>query len=173
MNNIQRAYEDLLRGKPFPFPGGKVARPTSKPRACPTCSGSKTVVEEMPAASRWRYEESPCGTCWSTGKVVDFVIEDDPTVLRPWTGAEYTEGGGFAERHRADGQRVAYIDNDQGDISIGIEPSGGRSYTIRLEAQYDDDLLPKRRSGDESEALTWAIALRLADAELVNLKRGT
>ena len=153
MNNIQRAYEDLLRGKPFPMPGGKVARPTSKPRTCPTCSGSKAVVEEMSAACAWAYDESPCGTCWETGKVVDFVIEDDPMMLAPWAGLK---GKRKAERLTIGGERVAVVENRRGEISVTMEWQGG-STTIAMSITA--------RNGPH-EADLWTSAVRLADAEL-------
>lgn len=154
MIDFRRSYEKLLDGEIVRLPPGKRARPTGKPRTCPTCSGNS-------------YQ---CELCWETGKAVDYVIEDDPAVLQPWTGAEFAPGGGFAERRRADGQRVAYVENDQGGISVGIEPPGGRSYTVHLGADHDDDPEKRPRSfGHKPEALTWAIALRLADAELAAL----
>jgi hypothetical protein len=166
MLTIANMYESLLRGKSVPMPDGKRARPTSAARTCSKCGGSKRVTEEQSAAASFRYLDAPCEECWGTGKVVDFVVEDDPTVLQPWVGSKFTVGGGFAERHRADGERVAYVENDQGGISIGIEPPGGRSYTIHLGADYNDTIGKPKANLAACEALTWAIALRLADAEL-------
>lgn len=177
-DSLRHPLERLLSGKTFPLPQGKRARRTSEPTTCTACAGEGKLWPDknkfnLRGKPVFAAEKETCDDCSGLGKVFEWVTEDDPTVLQSWTGAEYTEGGGFAERHRADGQRVAYVENDQGDISIGIEPPGGRSYTIHFSAQYDDDLLPKRRSGDENETLTWAIALRLADAELVSLQRET
>lgn len=153
MTNIQSAYENLLRGKPFPMPGGKVARPTGKPRTCPTCSGSKTVVEEMPASCKWAYEESPCSTCWETGKVVDFVVEDDPMMLTPWSGLKAKRK---AERRTVSGERVAFIETRHGAISVTMEWQGG-STTIAMS-------ITARHGAHELDL--WTSAVRLADAEL-------
>jgi hypothetical protein len=153
MNSIQTMYESLLRGKTVPMPGGKHARPTGKPRTCSICSGSKTVVEEMPAACRWAYEESACGACWGTGKVIDFVIEDDPMMLMPWSGLKAMRK---AERRTVSGERVAIVENHRGEIAVTMEWRGG-STTIAMS-------IAARHGGHELEL--WTSALRLADTEL-------
>lgn len=162
-DTLRPMFERLLAGEMVRIHKGKRARRTSEPTTCTGCAGKGKC---LPDPRAWDVET--CDACYGLGKVFEHVIEDDPTVLQPWTGAEFTAGGGFAERHRADGERVAYVENDQGGISIGIEPVGGRDYTIHLSAQYDDNLVVGRAVA-EDEALTWAIALRLADAELAAL----
>lgn len=166
MFSMTNMHERLTAGESIPMPEGKRARPTGPATTCPKCKGSKTVVEEMSAACNFRYLESECGDCWGTGTVVPFVIELDPMVLAPWIGSLHS---GLAERFTVTNERVAFIENDKGEVSVGVDPPDGKRVTIDLRACKGT-----RQRRSEALDLTWKIAIRLADAELRALGyRGT
>lgn len=157
MDTLTALYERLAAGEYVPMRDGKRARPTGPAVACPKCKGGGTVVEEQPAAALFRYLEAHCSECWGTGKHVPFVIEADPMMLKPWVG---TLRGGLAERFTVTHARVAFVENDRGEISVGIDTDTKR-VTIDLRACKG----ARQRKAD-ALALTWDIAIRLADAEL-------
>ena len=85
--------------------------------------------------------------------MVEFVIEDDPKMLMPWSGLKAMRK---AERRTIGGERVAIVENRRGEISVTMEWQGG-STTIAMSITA--------RSGPHEVDL-WASAVRLADTEL-------
>lgn len=150
---FQTHFERLLSGESVPMPDGKRARPTSKPRKCPTCAGTGRVTEEMPAACNFQYLDAPCGQCWEQGKIVDFVIEDDPMVLGTWSRSKL---------HTRAGELVAEIRSNADGVRVSIAPgSEGGSQVI----------ISANRPGKTGYDIVFSrlIAFRLADAELAAL----
>ena len=153
---IRHPLECLLSGKTFALPQGKRARRTSEPTTCGPCVGKGRCLPDPRAI-----EEETCDACSGLGQVFEHVIEDDPMMLAAWTGHEFHPNGGFAERHSIDGERVAYVENDQGKIEVGLEPHARPEFTVHINTTITNNISNRR-----AKELTWAIALRLADAEL-------